>query len=159
FGISTEHYKQWPWQDIVQLKQYFTWKTDGFLQRPFPDKASFAAVNFDQLIHVRDIAAVTSTRAQLRDYIWGRDQGAHRTKAKAVQPPSAKTLSRLGAVMGVPGLSLVVDGQYGYRGEAFVWFAKTKADCLFVYAQGHGYELLADYGHARQLLKTVLNEG
>jgi hypothetical protein len=62
--------------------------------------------------------------------------------------------------MGALDLSLVVDGKYGYRGEAFVWFAKTKADCLVVYAQGHDDELMdARHPNERQLLKAVVNGG
>jgi hypothetical protein len=159
FGISADHYQHWPLQEIEYLKQYVTLKT-GLLQRSWPDRRLFAAVNFDQLIKVRDTSTVTSKQAQLRDYIWGRDQGAQHTQAKPVQAPSAEALSHLGTAMGAPDLSLVVDGRYGYRGEALVWFSKNKADCLLVYAQGHGEELMdAHHRNERQLLKAVLSGG
>ena len=157
FGMFIAHYRYWPLHQISYLKQYINWET-GLLPRSWPDKQLLAEVDFDQLIQVRDAAAVASKRAQLRDYIWGRDQP--HSRSRPIQPPSAEALSYLGMAMGVPDLSLVVDGRYGYRGEAFVWFAKTKSDCLFVYAQGHGKELLnANHRNERQLLKEVLTGG
>jgi len=160
FGMFVAHYRVWPLQQILYSKQYVTWKT-GLLQHSWPDKGFFAPVNFDQMIQVRDAGAVTSKRAQLRDYIWGRDQNGNlHSRAKSTRPPSAEALSYLGTTMGAPDLSLVVDGRYGYRGEAFVWFTKEKSDCLFIYAQGHGSELLdARHQNERQLLKTVLGGG